>query len=264
MTVPLDFLLDMWDVFLLIFVRVTGLFVISPIFGRQNLPAYYKIGFSFMVSIILSYTVSFPSLAAYNSTPLYIILLAKEFIIGLAIGYLSYFILTSIYLAGQMIDLHIGFGMVSVFDPDTNIQIPVTANFYFILTMLMFLAIDGHHLLICTLTDSFSILPIGSKLIIEQNMLDFVLKLFGSVFAISFKIAAPVTAAVLIADLALGVLAKAVPQVNVFIVGLPLKIIIGLLVILLTLTAFRSIVHVLMGGMQDEIITFLEILKGVD
>ncbi len=264
MTVPLDFLLDMWDVFLLIFVRVTGLFVISPIFGRQNLPAYYKIGFSFMMSIILSYTVSFPSLAAYNSMPLYIILLAKEFIIGLAIGYLSYFILTSIYLAGQMIDLHIGFGMVSVFDPDTNIQIPVTANFYFILTMLMFLAIDGHHLLICTLTDSFSILPIGSKLIIEQNMLNFVLKLFGSVFAISFKIAAPVTAAVLIADLALGVLAKAVPQVNVFIVGLPLKIFIGLLVIFFTLTAFRNIVHVLMGGMQDEIVSFLEILEGVE
>ncbi len=92
--------------------------------------------------------------------------------------------------------------------------------------------------------------------------MNFVLDLFGSVFAISFKIAAPVTAAVLIADIALGVIAKAVPQVNVFIVGMPLKILLGLGIILLTLTAFRNIVHVLMGGMQQEMMSFMEILRG--
>lgn len=262
MTIPLNFLLDMWDVFLLIFIRITGLFVVAPVFGRQNLPAYYKIGFSFIMAIILSYTIKNPSLGSYTSILSYILLVAKEFIIGLTLGYISYFILTSIYLAGQMIDLHIGFGMVSVFDPETNIQIPVTANFYFILTMLVFLAIDGHHLIIYTLTESFEILPIGSRLAIEQPLMDFVLKLFGSVFAISFKIAAPVTAAVLIADLALGVIAKAVPQVNVFIVGLPLKIILGLGIILITLTAFRGIIHVLMGGMGEEMNYFMEIIRG--
>jgi flagellar biosynthetic protein FliR len=262
MTIPLDFLLDMWDVFLLIFLRITGLFVVSPIFGRQNLPAYYKIGFSFILAIILSYTVSVPSLGLYASVLAYILLLVKEFIIGLVLGYISYLILTSIYLAGQMIDLHIGFGMVSVFDPEAKVQLPVTANFYFILTMLVFLAIDGHHLLIYTLTESFTTLPIGSKLVIGQPIMNFVLDLFGSVFAISFKIAAPVTAAVLIADIALGVIAKAVPQVNVFIVGMPLKILLGLGIILLTLTAFRNIVHVLMGGMQQEMMSFMEILRG--
>ncbi|MDD4297686.1 MAG: flagellar biosynthetic protein FliR [Ruminiclostridium sp.] len=262
MTVSLDFLLDMWDVFLLIFLRITGLFVVSPIFGRQNLPVYYKIGFSFILAIILSYTVSVPSLGSYASVLAYILLLIKEFIIGLVLGYISYLILTSIYLAGQMIDLHIGFGMVSVFDPEAKVQIPVTANFYFILTMLLFLAIDGHHLLIYTLTESFTTLPIGSKLVMDQPLMNFVLDLFGSVFAISFKIAAPVTAAVLITDIALGVIAKAVPQVNVFIVGMPLKILLGLGVVLLTLMAFRNIVHVLMGGMQQEMTSFMEILRG--
>ncbi|NLY19219.1 MAG: flagellar type III secretion system protein FliR [Clostridiaceae bacterium] len=260
---PLDFLLDMWDAFLLIFVRITGLFVVAPVFGRQNLPAYYKIGFSFILAIVLSYTVQYPSPGSYASIFTYILLVAKEFITGLALGYISYFILTSIYLAGQMIDLHIGFGMVNVFDPEANIQIPVTANFYFILTMLIFIIIDGHHLLIYTLTESFSILPLGSRFTIKQPLMDFVIGLFGSVFAISFKIAAPVTAAVLIADLALGIIAKAVPQVNVFIVGLPLKILLGLGVILITLTVFRSIVHVLMGGMREEMNYFMEILREV-
>lgn len=262
MTIPLDFLLDLWDVFLLIFVRMTGLFVISPVFGRQNIPAYYKIGFSLLTAIVVSYSIPVPDLAPYSSLVSFIFLLVKEFLIGLVLGYISYLIITAIYLAGQMIDMHIGFGMVSVYDPMSNIQIPITANFYFILAMLMFLAIDGHHLLIYTLTESFTLFPIDSRLVFDRNIVDFMLELIESVFAIGFKIAAPVTAAVFIADVSLGVISKAVPQVNVFMVGIPLKILLGLLIILFSLTAFRSIVHVLMGGMQNEMLRFMEILKG--
>lgn len=261
MTIPLD-ILDIWDSFLLIFVRVTGLFVVSPVFGRQNIPAYYKIGFSFFMAVVLSYTIPVPGTGSYNSVFAFILLIIKEFIIGLVLGYISYLIITAIYLAGQMIDMHIGFGMVSVFDPVSNIQIPVTADFYFILTMLIFLAIDGHHLLIYTLSESFSRFPVGSAAVIGKPLLDSIVRLFGSVFVISFKIAAPVTAAVLVVDMALGVIAKAVPQVNVFIVGLPIKILIGLLVIFLTLAAFRNIVHVLTGGMQSEMTNLLELIKG--
>jgi len=262
MTIPLDFLLDLWDVFLLIFVRMTGLFVVSPVFGRQNIPVYFKVGFSFLTAILMTYTVPAPDLSPYAGIAAFIFLIAKEFLIGLVLGYISYLIITAIYLAGQMIDMHIGFGMVSVYDPMSNIQIPVTANFYFILTMIIFLAIDGHHLLIYTLTDSFTMLPLNSTLTIDSALLDFFLKVFTSVFVIAFKIAAPVTAAVLIADVSLGVIAKAVPQVNVFVVGMPLKILLGLLIIFFTLTAFRNIVHVLMGGMYDEMIRFMEIMGG--
>lgn len=262
MNVDIDLLFDLWDIFLLIFIRVTGLFVVSPIFGRKNVPVYYKVGFSFLLAIIISFSIPMPDLGAYTSLFAFILLAAKEFVIGLTLGFISYLITTSIYLAGQMIDMHIGFGMVNVFDPVSNIQIPVTANFYFILAMLMFLAIDGHHLLIYTLSDSFTLFPIGSKVLIEQSLLDFVINIFMSVFAISIKIAAPVTAAILITDVALGIIAKAVPQVNVFIIGLPLKILVGFIVIVVTLTAFRSIVHVLMGGMQNEIYNFLRIIRG--
>ncbi|NLV63257.1 MAG: flagellar biosynthetic protein FliR, partial [Clostridiaceae bacterium] len=105
-------------------------------------------------------------------------------------------------------------------------------------------------------------LPVGSTIIMEKPLFDSVVRLFGSVFVISFKIAAPVTAAILVVDVALGVIAKAVPQVNVFIVGLPIKILIGLLVIFLTLTAFRNIVHVLTDGMQSEMTNFIDLIKG--
>ena len=129
MTIPLDFLLDLWDVFLLIFVRMTGLFVVSPVFGRQNIPVYFKVGFSFLTAILITYSIPVPDMAAYNSMAAFIFLIAKEFLVGLVLGYISYLIITAIYLAGQMIDMHIGFGMVSVFDPMSNIQIPLPPTF---------------------------------------------------------------------------------------------------------------------------------------
>lgn len=258
----IDSLLDLWDIFLLIFLRVTGLFVISPIFGRKNIPAYFKLGFSFMLAIILTYTVPMPDLHEYSNLLSFILLAAKEFVIGLTLGFISYLIITSIYIAGQMIDMHIGFGMVNVFDPLSNVQIPVTANFYFIVATLMMLAIDGHHLIIYTMCESFTLFPIESRIVIGQSLLDFVVNIFMSIFTVSFKIAAPVTAAILITDLALGIIAKAVPQINVFVVGIPLKILMGLIVIFVTITAFRNVVHVLMGGMYNEITDFLKIIRG--
>jgi len=104
--------------------------------------------------------------------------------------------------------------------------------------------------------------PIGSKIVIGQSLVDFVVNISTSILTVGFKIAAPITAAVLITDVALGIIAKAVPQVHVFIVGLPLKILVGFIVIAVTITAFRNIVHVLMGGMQNEIINFLNVIRG--
>jgi len=257
-----DLLLDLWDVFLLIFVRITGLFVVSPVFGRRNIPAYYKVGFSFLVAVILVQVLPVPDLREYSSLLSFILLVVKEFVLGLVLGYISYLITSSIYFAGQIIDMHIGFGMVNVFDPLTNIQIPVTANFYYIIATLMILAIDGHHLLIYTLCDSFSLFPIESRMVIGESMVDYIVNITTSVLTVGFKIAAPITAAVLITDVALGIIAKAVPQVHVFIVGLPLKILVGFVVMAVTITAFRSVVHVLMGGMHEEIVRFLETVKG--
>ena len=256
MTVPLDFLLDLWDVFLLIFIRMTVRKWQRPSFGCATYLAHTRSDSP--LCNYCFYILPAPEFVTFIVCFFFLIMSSHRSVLG----YISYLVITAIYLAGQMIDMHIGFGMVSVFDPMSNIQIPITANFYFILTMLMFLAIDGHHLLIYTLADSYIMLPLGSSLVFDQTMIDFLLRLFGSVFVISFKIAAPVTAAIFIADVSLGVISKAVPQVNVFVIGLPLKVFLGLLVIFFTITAFRNIVHILMGGMQDEMVRFMEILGG--
>ena len=257
-TIPLDSLFNVWTIFLLVLVRITGMFFLSPIFGRKNLPNSFKVGFCFMFSIIVAQSVQVPDLSTYISLASYGILIGKELLIGLMLGFISYMIFSSIYIAGQLIDMRIGFGMVSVFDPITNVQIPISANFYVIFATLFMLVTDSHHLLIQAMVESFTILPIGNAHFSGQ-LLKLVVDLFTDVFILGFKIAAPVTAVILITDLALGIISKSMPQLNIFMLGMPVKILVGLGVIMITIGAFRGVVHVIMQGTYEEIYKYLEL-----
>jgi flagellar biosynthetic protein FliR len=205
--IPFGIFLKSAEVFILVFIRMTGLFVAAPIFGRRNIPSYFKIGFAFMTALILANIVSVPEEGIGQNIYDIAFIIIKEFVTGLTIGYVAYLIFTSIYLAGQLVDMQIGFGMVNVIDPTSNIQVPVTANFYFILSMLVFLMVNGHHYLIRALYDSFVQIPIG-RAHFGSEALNIIVSVFGSVFVIAFKIAAPVTAAVILADVALGIMSR--------------------------------------------------------
>ena len=207
--------------------------------------------------MILINTISVSELSYYNNIYIYMALIFKEFIVGLIIGFIAYLVFNAIYIAGQIIDMQIGFGMVNVLDPISNIQVPITSNFYFIISMLVFLIVNGHHVLIKALFDSFKMLPIGSAVFKEQLLTD-IFRIFGNIFAIGFKISAPIIAAILITDIALGVISKTVPQLNVFVVGMPLKIGLGLMVMILTIPMFISLVDVLINGMDSDILTVLK------
>lgn len=254
--IPFDALLNIWNIFLLVLVRISGMFFLSPIFGRRNIPMYYKAGFCFILSVITANSIPVPDMTSYNTLISYAALIGKELIIGLMLGFMSYMLFSSIYIAGQLIDMRIGFGMVSVFDPLSNIQIPITADFYVVFATLFMLVTDGHHLLITAMIDSFEILPIG-KAVFSGELLKQIVDMFTKVFVIGFKIAAPVTVAILITDLALGIISKSMPQLNVFMLGMPVKIILGLAIILLTIGAFRGIVNVIMQGTYEEIYKFI-------
>jgi flagellar biosynthesis protein FliR len=243
-------------VFLLVFFRMAALFVVSPIFGRQNIPSYYKIGFSFMLALILVNTLKIQEVSITHIYD-FVLLVFKEIMVGLLIGFVAYIIFTSIYLAGQMVDMQVGFGMVSVLDPVTNLQVPVTSNFYFILSMLVFTALNGHHILIRAVFQSYEILPIGQAAFTTQLKSD-MLVLFGDIFILGFKIGAPVLAAIILTDVALGILSKTVPQLNVFMVGMPLKILLGIAVIVVTIPMFLNVVEMMIRGMDESVYRFLQ------
>lgn len=257
MDLPLGLMLNGIEAFLLIFVRMTGLFVVAPIFGRRNIPAYFKIGFSFLLALILVNTVPLPKPEYYNNIYQYVFLAGKEFLVGIVLGYVSYLIFTAIYMAGQIIDMQIGFGMVNVLDPVSNIQVPVTSNFYFILAMLIFLTVNGHHVLIKALFESYNFVPLGGA-VFNNALMNDITRLFGNMFLTGFKVSAPIVAATLITDIALGVISRTIPQLNVFVVGMPAKIILGLFIMVITVPSFISLLYVLINGMNTEMFNFIK------
>lgn len=254
--IPFGIAANAIDVFLLVFVRMTGLFVVAPIFSRRNLPSALKIGLAFILSVLLMNVIEVPNLENYTNIYQYVLLIAKEFLVGITIGYVAYLVYIAIYVAGQLIDMQVGFGMVNVIDPMSNIQIPITANFYFIISMLLFLLANGHHMLIRALFESYNFIPLGTASFGTELMND-ILRAFGNIFVIGFRIAAPIVAAILITDVTLGVISKTVPQMNVFVIGMPLKILIGVTVMILTIPMFVNIVESLVTGMGSEMMNFI-------
>ena len=261
MHISLDMLVNSVEFFLLIFVRMTGLFVTAPIFGRRNIPTYFKVGFAFTVSLLMANVIRVDHLLAVDNFLIYALYIVKEFIVGIVIGFIAYVVFTCIYLAGQIIDMQMGFGMVNVWDPMTNIQIPVTANLYYMAAMLIFLITNGHHLLIRALFQSYTIIPLGTA-VIGPKLGDNIGLLFQNILSVGFKIAAPVVAATIICDIVLGIISKTIPQINVYLLGMPIKIFIGLIIVLTTIPAFAYIVTQLTDTKNTEIFKFLKDMVG--
>ncbi|NLM43537.1 MAG: flagellar type III secretion system protein FliR [Clostridiales bacterium] len=247
-------LMNQFIVFFLVLVRMTSLFVLSPVFGRQNMPSYLKVGLALFTTLIIAPLLSHITIDYYNIIDFSLIII-KEFFVGTIIGYVSYMVFSALYVAGQIIDTQIGFGMVNVLDPQSNIQVPLIGNFLYIFAILIFLMANGHHILFSALVKSYSIIPINS-LSFTKELINNLIAIFSETFLMAVKIAFPIIAAVLISEVALGILARTVPQMNVFIVGLPLKITIGLLSLLIILPSFSNILDYLF----ETLFTYISII----
>lgn len=254
----LEMILSEYQILILVLVRVSGLFIISPIFSRVNLPETYKVSFSLLISLILMNVIDGPSEPMPDL--LLMIECIKELLIGFMIGFISYLFFSVFFIVGQIIDVQIGFGIVSVLDPQSNIQIPITGNFYQIIATLAFLVINGHHVLIQALVTSYDYVPIG-KVTLSVGMLNQFISIVGKLFILGFKIGSPILVTIILVDVLLGILAKTMPQMNVFIVGMPLKIMIGLALIIVTLPIFFITLHHIFNSMYEEIFNFLKVIQ---
>ncbi|MFO7294592.1 MAG: flagellar biosynthetic protein FliR [Clostridia bacterium] len=228
------------DAVLLALARISGMFFMSPVFGRRNVPAIFTIGLILALTFIVA--VYYPvydeamDISSYIELAFYII---KEIFIGLIMGYVVLFTFSAFLLAGQLIDNQIGFGVVHILDPQTNIQIPLVGNFNNVLAMVLFFAMDGHHALIRLLMYSFEALPLG-KAALSGDIVRPLFNMFVEFFVLGFKMAVPAIASALLAEVVFGILVRAIPQMNVFVIGLPFKILIGLVVLFSTVPLLIS------------------------
>ena len=251
----MEFTLYHVDIFLLILVRVTGFIFVAPFFSLKNVPMRVKAGISCLLAIVLFNIVPYQTFN-YASNYEYIFLIAKEVILGLMIGFfanIGYYILA---LVGHMIDTEIGFSMVSTLDPVTNIQVTITSNLYTYLVMLMMMVTNLHHYFIKAFVDTYEIIPLGEG-VINPNLYSMMVAYMTNYFIIGFRIVIPIFGAILIVNVTLGILAKVAPQMNMFVIGMQLKVFVGLIMLYFVVQMLPAvsdfIFNQMLGAMKDAI-----------
>jgi len=248
--------------FLLIFVRVTSFFLMVPLFSYRNIPAGAKIGLGFFMALIMVFAVDIPELAIDSN---YFLLIIKEALVGLFIGFIAYMLLSAIQTAGGFIDFQMGFAIANVMDPQTGAQSPLMGQYLYTIGLFLMLALNGHHLLLDGVFYSYKFIPIDQPWIPfgNENMLQYVVKAFNSMFIIAFQMSIPIVGSLFLVDIALGIVARTVPQLNVFVVGLPLKIGVSFIVLMVVMGTLLLLVSQLFDIMLHTMRGLMELIGGL-
>ena len=253
----MDTILPNLTVFLLIVARVSAFFVVLPLFSHRTIPASHRIGFAIVLSWMMYYTFD---VEPFEINGDYILLIMKEVILGLFIGLLAYIIMSAVQIAGGFIDFQMGFAMANVIDPQTGAQSPLIGQFLNTLALLLLLALNGHHLLLDGIFYSYQFMPMEMTwpAFGQENYVEFIMKTFAGVFAVAFQMSIPIVATLFLVDIALGITARTVPQLNIFVIGYPIKIGVGFLVLLVMMGVLMAVVQkmfeILIVAMRDLMI----------
>ena len=242
--------------FLFVFFRVGALVLFVPILGSRQVPSSMKIGFILFLSIAIFPLVEGRPLPDPRGIFDLAIFLISDVTIGLGIAFITRLIFTAVQIAGTVVDFQMGFGVVNVIDPQTDTQVSVTAQFHNIVAVLIFLAVDAHHFILQAIVESFFIIN-PAEINFSSLTPEYMLYLFSGTFTTAVKIAAPIMAILFFLSVGLGLVARTVPQMNVFIVGFPLQIGVGLLMVGLSLSFFTVLVQQQMYDLPGKLMGFL-------
>ncbi len=249
------------DYFILALLRVSALVFSSPIFGRRNLPNLIKISLCIALTTILYSAWNTVPELVYSGVLGYAILCIKELMFGLVLGYVTTLFFSLMQTAGQAIDMQMGFGMVNVLDAQSNLSVPMMGNFLYIVLLAVFFAANAHRQLIFILLSTFQNIPVGEVAL--NPMLGYsALEVFALSFGLVINIAMPIVAAGLVAEVFMGFVVRTTPQLNIFVVGIPLKILLGFLVLLTILPAYVSFSQTIFDEMFDSIHYMIRGLAG--
>lgn len=243
------------EIFLYVFIRVGMIILFSPILGSGAIPVKMRVGFILFVSILVFPVVKSQPMPHSRGLFELITYIALEALIGFTIAYAVRLIFAIVQLSGTLIDYQMGFGVVNVIDPQTSSQVSITAQVQNILAILIFLALDAHHYTIQAIVESFFVLN-PQKAVFSSFTMEFVMQLITGTFVTAIKLSAPLTAILFFLSVGLGLVARTVPQMNVFIVGFPLQISVGLAMLALSMSFFSL-------AMQHQITTLPATLMGI-
>lgn len=235
------------------FFRIAGVLMVAPVVGARLVPVRVRIALAVAATVVLSPLV--PMQAALDLSVATAFVVAQEVLVGIAMGFLLQMIFDALIVAGQTIAMSMGLGMATLVDPQRGMTVPVVSQFFVILGMLIFLSLGGHLALFEMLAGSFTLLPVGAPLPIDGLM---TLVGFGSrMFAGAIQIALPAVTALLIVNIAFGVMSRAAPTLNLFAVGLPAAMLAGFLVLVITIGNLPGLVARLLTAALETVAAFL-------
>ena len=243
-------------IYLLVLVRISLVLFMFPVFSSPVFPNTLKTGFAMVVSLLL-YTVVEVDLARFPMTVVGTGLLAlAEAMIGLTLGLCLRIFFGSVQLAGQVIGFQMGFAMMNVVDPMTGSNVSIMDQIGYWVVLILFLVMNGHHIIFVSLIESFSLVPIG-YFMLQEVMLTKMLSLTSELFVVALKLGAPVIAVLLLASGGFGLVAKFSPQTNVMIVAMPLKVLLGLFFFGFSIHIIILVTEEYISGFKELLMTFL-------
>ena len=244
--------------FLLIFTRVVSVLWLLPLFSSRAVSVPFKAGLSLLIAYLLfdSMTVD----RSFSSDPYMMLLyVLKEVFIGLSIGFSVRILFMAVNAAGEIISIQSGFSFARFMDPLSMTQVTVIEQFKNLLAMMIFLATDAHHILIKAMVVSFKDVPIGS-VTMQQSFFQYLIAATGKIFITGFKIGAPVIVTLLFVELALGMLSRMIPQINIFIEGVPIKILVTVAMLSFSLSVIVPLIVNMFRGMDGEILRVFRLM----
>lgn len=247
------------ELFTLVFIRVTAALAVLPVFSHRAVPTVVKAGIGGVIALLLVPGMNGIAHGVSGTLADFVLLAIRETLCGILIGFVGQFLFYAVEIAGQMIGFQAGFSIVASIDPNTETQSTVLTQVYNLTALLVFLTIDGHHFMLQAVADSFRGIPIGG-LAAGAPLAEWTLDAAKTAVADGVRLAAPIMVTLLLTDVGLGILVRVAPQMNIFVVGFPLKVGITLMMMGITMGAVISIFTAQYGEFARGMPGFLRLL----
>lgn len=246
------------EIYIIIFVmmRMTGLVLFNPLLGRNNIPVIFRLGLMMILTVLIFEYVPIATVD-YATVMSTVLALLKELMIGYFIGYLIYCILSVFSVGGEVIDMQIGLSMAKMYDSSSNVSMSLIGTIFNLMFMLCFFMADGHLTLIQLMIQSYVVIPVG-HVVIDSELAIHCVEFFGVILQLAMQLAIPIVVIQLISEVAVGILMKVIPQINVFVLNIQVKLIVGFFVIFAMVPNYADFIYKLMDILFSNISAGLE------
>ena len=248
----MSFTIEHVEFYLLVLIRITSFVIGAPFFGYQTIPMKIRLSIGMILSLVAFQTVPVVELH-YVGVLGFSVLVLKEMMVGLILGFMCNMCTYIISFAGQLMDMEMGLYMASTFDPLTNIQVSISGNMYLYLVMLMLLISNLHYKIVQAILDTFTYFNVGQA-VFDGNLQETAIEFIANFFLVGFRIVLPIFACMLVINVVLGVLSRAIPQMNMFVVGIQIKVLVGIVLLLIIVPTVPTITNFVVETMQEIVV----------